>query len=434
VAYKVHYGKEIIEFALPLGWRLMPARPVSPAREPVSVAKQTALALKNPLGASDLAGSLKPGDRVAIITDDGTRQTPVREMLPTLLSEILGCGVDKEAVDIVVGLGTHAPMTQDALIHKLGSEVIDNFRVAQHDCRSIDLKPVGKLSTGAEVSINPLVARAQVKIGLGVILPHPMNGFGGGPKIVFPAVANYDAIREHHLAWTTDPQSVFGSTRNNPFLKEVASVAKMAGLTYSLNCVFDLDDQVASVLFGSWQAVHKEGGKLSQKVCGMEFETFSDVTIIAGYPYEESLQLMKPLALGSLLTRKGGPVILMAKSNSPMPEFFLDSFARILWESGGNAKEYVREKFERGELLLEDAPIDLNCALFFALVCKGRQRVVIVSGDLDPKQVERMGFVHYPDLNRALAGESAIKPKAMVNLCPVGGMLPILPKGHVLAY
>jgi hypothetical protein len=105
-----------------------------------------------------------------------------------------------------------------------------------------------------------------------------------------------------------------------------------------------------------------------------------------------------------------------------------------LWESGGNAKEYVREKFERGELLLEDAPIDLNCALFFALVCKGRQRVVIVSGDLDPKQVERMGFVHYPDLNRALAGESAIKPKAMVNLCPVGGMLPILPKGHVLAY
>ncbi|KIX13268.1 lactate racemase domain-containing protein [Dethiosulfatarculus sandiegensis] len=434
MTHKVHYGKEIIEFELPLGWRLMPSRPVSPVRESVSVAEQTVLALKDPLEASVLAQRVKPGDRVAIITDDGTRQTPVREMLPPLLSELLGCGLDKEAIDIVVGLGTHAPMTQDALAHKLGPEVFKNFRVSQHDCRSIDLVPVGKLSTGAEVCVNPLVAKAQVVIGLGVILPHPMNGFGGGPKIIFPAVADYEAIREHHLAWTTDPQSVFGSTRNNPFLKEVASVAKMAGLTYSLNCVFDLDDQVASVLFGSWQAVHGEGGRLSQKVCGMEFETFSDVTIIAGYPYEESLQLMKPLALGSLLTRKDGPVILLAKSNSPLPEFFLDSFARILWESGGNAKDYVREKFKRGELLLEDAPIDLNCALFFALVCKGRQRVVIVSRDLDRDQVERMGFVHYSDLTKALAGESAIKPKAMVNLCPVGGMLPVLPKGHVLAY
>jgi nickel-dependent lactate racemase len=49
------------------------------------------------------------------------------------------------------------------------------------------------------------------------LFPHPMNGYGGGPKIIFPAVSNYDAIREHHLANTIHPGSIFGNLHANPF-------------------------------------------------------------------------------------------------------------------------------------------------------------------------------------------------------------------------
>ncbi|MBU2497859.1 MAG: nickel-dependent lactate racemase, partial [Proteobacteria bacterium] len=183
--HAIHYGEERLTFSMPPGWDLL-SRTLPPEREgsDLTVSELTIKALRHPLGETAVGDVLKAGKRVAIVTDDGTRATPVREMLPPLLEELMRRGIRKEDVDIVVGLGTHVFMEDEALTKKFGKEILKTYRVSQHDSRAADLVPVGRLKTGAEVRINAIVARADVRIGVGSIFPHPMNGFGGGPKII----------------------------------------------------------------------------------------------------------------------------------------------------------------------------------------------------------------------------------------------------------
>lgn len=421
-------GNLQVEIKLPSGWEPLPSRPLSNKAplECVGVERLTRDALLVPHGNEPLWQRVKPGRRVALICDDGARHTPLKEMLPVLLEQLESLGVAREAIDIVVGLGTHAVMDRAALEARLGARVLENYRITQHDCHAEDLEPVGQLASGAEVRINPVVARASLSIGLGTITPHPMNGFGGGPKIVFPAIANYEAIREHHLAWTTHPGSVFGNLEDNVFYREVLRVAEMARLDYVLNCVFDLEDKVAAVLFGSVAEVHRRGSELSRRHCGLEFDRPAEVTIVSAHPYREPLQLMKPLVAASLVTRPGGTLILLSNATGTFPPFFVEVFQRVERESGGEIKEFARRSFEEGRLLLENAPIDLNCALFYALACRNDYRVVMVDPGLDPENLSRVGFVHYPDLDQALAEEARRLPRAEVNLMPVGSALPLL--------
>lgn len=429
MALSIYNGDTPVEFELPTGWQLLDSKPVSDdvsTGEPV--AELTRKGLAAPLGAPPLGKSLKPGGRVTIITDDGARNTPVRDILPVLFDELAAAGVGGDAIDILIGLGTHSEMSRDALIAKFGIDIVDGIRITQHDCHAPDLTPITTLASGTEVKVNPLMQAGTV-IGVGTILPHPMNGFGGGPKIVFPAVANYEAIREHHLAFTAQAGSVFGNVEDNPFYGELSRIVGRSNLTHSLDCLYDRHDTPARVLFGSWQAVHEEGGRLSRHLTGINFSRKSQVTLVAGYPYQEALQLMKPMGVAGLVTELGGTLILTAKSRTDYPPFFFEVMNRVKRESDGRLKKYAIDSFNSGTLLLENAPVDLNCALFYALVCSNDFRCVLVSRDLNAPALEEIGFTVYPDLETALAKESGRTPRAEVNLVPLGGALPVLPQG-----
>jgi len=433
-SHSIHYGEERLTFEMPRGWKILPnTLPPEANREEWTVSQLARKALEDHFVQGE-DGLLAPGKRVAIVVDDAARPTPAADMLPALFEGLMGRGIKREDIDIIIGLGTHAPMGEDALVRKLGKGTLDFYRVTQHDCHAEDLVPIAALDSGAEVRVNPVFARADIRIGLGSIFPHPMNGFGGGPKIVFPGVVNYEAIREHHLKHTVHPRSIYGILQGNPFYDEVRRIARRAGLTYSMNCVFDTRDRVAEVLFGPFETVHSRGAERSREICGMKFPEKSDVTLISAYPYMEPFQIMKPMIIGSLITRPGGTVVLVVKTNAGMPPSFVDLFENLQNSAQGSLGEFVVNKFRSGELLLEGAPVDFNCALFFALFCKGLCRVALVSDTLGRPDVERMGFAYYEDLNQALAGESTIAPQASVNLAPVGGILPVLPKELNMGY
>jgi nickel-dependent lactate racemase len=216
----------------------------------------------------------------------------------------------------------------------------------------------------------------------------------------------------------------------NPFYQEILRVAQMAKLDYSLNCVLNNQDQIAAVLFGSFKGVHEKGATLSKRLCGMKVNGKSDITIISAYPYEESLQVIKPLIIGSLITKLGGTVILVAKTRDEMPISFVELFEKIDTSSSGKLREYAIGRFHSNQLLLEGGAIDFNCALFFALLCKEKHRVAVVSRELGNQGMERMGFIPYEDLETALRREAIHQLRATVNILPLGGTtLPIMSEG-----
>ena len=388
----------------------------------------TKRAMTSPIGSPPLCELAGGNTDVAILVDDPSRATPVDQILPITLNELLEAGVERERITIVVALGTHRIASRKDLELKLGKTVLQEYRMVQHDCHAKNLVPIGTLLTGAEVAIDPFVAGAHLKIGIGSIFPHPMNGFGGGAKILFPGVADFKSISEHHFHYTPEPGCVLGNTKTNPFHHEVCRMAKAAGLNFIINCIFDAREQVVEVVAGHYEKAHETGIEKSKRNYAFHMKEAADVTIVSADPYVEGPQIMKPIIPASLMTtRPGGAVIVLARVPGGMPEAMLQSFDNIFTTRPDHTGRYAVNAFKSGRLMAEGA-IDFNCAIFFALVCASRTRITVVSRDLDKTAVNRLGFNHATTLAAAIKKEQKKQPEATANIFPLGGLLlPIMP-------
>jgi len=421
--YFLYNGEKKRSFRLPPEWTVrehtrfpedLPAIPVS------DLVKD---ALARPTGSITLSEMADSDMTVAIIVDDPARATPVDRMLPPVLDELSKAGVSKNHITIVVALGTHRPASEKDLQIKLGKGILQKYRVVQHNCHAKNLVPIGNLLTGAEVSIDPFVARARLKIGMGSIFPHPMNGFGGGGKILFPGVADFASISEHHFHYTPEPGCVLGHTETNPFYHDVCRMAEAAGLNFIVNCIFDAREHVVDMVAGHYEKAHRRGIEKSKQNYGFHMKEPSDVTIVSADPYDEGPQIIKPIIPASLMTtKKGGTVIVLARCPNGMPDAMLRSFDAIFETRPEHRGRFAVNAFKTSHTMAEGA-IDFNCAIFFAMVCASRTRVIVVSDDLDETAVNRLGFQYAPSLQAAIDGERKRQPQATANIFPLGGLL-----------
>ena len=150
----------------------------------------------------------------------------------------------------MVAIGTHDAMKKEALETRLGGDVLSRYKVVQHNARQSDLVPVQIPEDGRVVKVNPAVARADLRVGISSILPHPMAGYGGGPKIVMPGVCDFEFIRDHHMKHVSHPRSKAGVTKGNPFHEDCMRVARAIKLDFSINCVYDQKGQVVRIIGG----------------------------------------------------------------------------------------------------------------------------------------------------------------------------------------
>ena len=426
--YFLYNGEKKQPFTLPPEWTVQEHTRFTENFPETPVSDLVKRALAHPAGSGTLSDIAKKDMTVAILVDDPARATPVDQMLPPILSELLEAGVSREHITIVVALGTHRFASQEDLEAKVGKFVLQEYRVVQHDCHADNLIPIGKLLTGAEVAIDPYVARAQLKIGIGSIFPHPMNGFGGGAKILFPGVADFASISEHHFHYTPEPGCVLGHTDTNPFYQEVCRMAEAAGLNFIVICIFDARERVVDVVAGHFEKAHGAGIEKSKKNYAFHMKEAADVTIVSADPYVEGPQIMKPIIPASLMTTKPeGAVIVLARCPNGMPDAMLQSFDKIFEAQPEHTGRFAVNAFKTSHAMAEGA-IDFNCAIFFALVCASRTRIIIVSDDLDEPSVNRLGFQYAPSLQAAVDQEQAKQPKATANIFPLGGLLlPLMP-------
>jgi nickel-dependent lactate racemase len=424
--YYVYYGEEKYPFEIPSGWRVLQNTVSEEAEVSLTIPEMVEKTLAAPIASPRLSEIVHEDSRVALIVDDWARSTPVSQILPTVLEELQGGGAKSENIDIVVALGTHRVMPQEALTERLGEAVFQQYRVSQHDCQAEDLAPIGHLSTGGEVKINPIVAQADVKIGVGSIVPHPMNGFGGGAKIIMPGVANYEAVKEHHLHFTPQPGCYIGNLESNPFYHEVCRVAEMAQITFIVNCVYNAREEVTDVVVGHFREAHRAGIERSKENYAFRLDEPADVTVTSAYPYVEAAQTIKPIVPASLLaTKPGGSVIIVVTCRDEMPEPLLAALDVVYSRHPEHTGRLAVDAFKSSQLFVEGA-IDFNCAIFYALVCAARSSVTMVSKDLDERSVTRLGFQYARSLERAIEQEGKMRPRATVNIFPIGGtVLPL---------
>jgi len=179
-------GRREIPLAVPEGWQVTAYAELKAESLQVSIPELVREAVETPVGAAPLSELLRGRKRIVIVVDDLTRPTPRRPMLEALLDFLAAQGVADEQIDVVIGGGTHRPLSEAEIAGAFGEELCRRIRIVNHDCHAPDLVSVGTLPCAGEVFINRLFMEADLRIALGSILPHPWNGLGGGGKLVLP--------------------------------------------------------------------------------------------------------------------------------------------------------------------------------------------------------------------------------------------------------
>jgi nickel-dependent lactate racemase len=98
-----------------------------------SIEQMTLEGFSKPTGTRPFKDLLSGAKNVAIIVDDGTRPTPVGDILGVVLSFLKENGFPRSNVVIVVALGTHEAMKRKELEMRLGSGVVSDYKVVQHN-------------------------------------------------------------------------------------------------------------------------------------------------------------------------------------------------------------------------------------------------------------------------------------------------------------
>ena len=137
-------------------------------------------ALDAPWGGQGIESVIGAGASVAIVVDDPSRWTPVRAALPVVLDRLEALGVTRSAITISFGVGRHHAVTEAAMAERLGPEVAASYRCFSppvDDLSAYD--DLGATQDGVPVRVFAPVARADLRIMVGSVLPHMQAGFGG---------------------------------------------------------------------------------------------------------------------------------------------------------------------------------------------------------------------------------------------------------------
>lgn len=232
---------------------------------PAASAVDLAAALDRPINASRLEELVTSASRVAIAIDDMTRPTPAEKVVGALIERLAAAGVPDHSITLVVASGAHRPATQGDLEQKIGEPLARRFRVVAHDPMG-SLVDTGVKLAGVPVRVNRIFYEADVRIGIGAVMPHPFAAFSGGGKIVIPGLADLDVlVRTHKYAL----MGLAGGRQlaNNRFRADMEAAVRAIGLQWTVNVVVNAERQVAFVAAGDFVAAHRAAANVAAR-CG----------------------------------------------------------------------------------------------------------------------------------------------------------------------
>ncbi|HTL01038.1 MAG TPA: lactate racemase domain-containing protein, partial [Vicinamibacterales bacterium] len=220
------------------------------------------------------------GRRVLVIIPDGTRTMPMPFMFETLEREL---GPRVAALDYLVALGTHAPMSDAQLGDLIGHPVLDGAagprRIFNHrwDDRSIfkelgtiPAKEVaalthGRLQQDVPVALNRLATEYDHVLICGPVFPHEVAGFSGGTKYLYPGIAAPEIIHfTHWLGALITSYEVIGTT-HTAVRAVIDRAAAMLATPVSLLALVVTHDGTAGMFCGDIHEAWRQAAALSAR-------------------------------------------------------------------------------------------------------------------------------------------------------------------------
>jgi nickel-dependent lactate racemase len=420
MANYVNYGNERLEFSFPKGWDSISNQdkpPISVVADPIGEIRR---ALDHPIGSPKIEELARPGMDVVLLFDDLQRPTPAHLALPEILNRLNRAGIPDKRISAVCAMGTHPAPTLEQIEKKVGKEVFSRLqdRISCHDPRAPQNVIIGKTHRGALVEINPRVAFADLIIGVGECMPHPVAGYGGGCKIIMPGVCSYRSVADHHFTWMRHRNSKVNVTDGNSFYEEIVDAGRLSRLAFKLDFIINEKKEVIRAFAGDPVEEHKEASGYAAFLYLVPLPKMADVTIASAFPLEIGVQATKALTMAGFCTRSGGAIIWVA------PQKEAGSIMPLVKEMGSSesAGDFHRRLIQ-GNIPdhLRSFGISYIMQVVYFKELAEKFDVVHVTEGLSPEQVKMMNFSYASNIQEAIKRVSEKMPRADVAVFPSGG-------------
>jgi len=221
--------------------------------------------------------------RLLVIIPDQTRSMPLPVFFRAINQALCGRA---RAVDYLIALGTHPPLTEAECLTLVGLTAeekerlypqVNIFNHAWNDPSAltqigfitqaqVEEISAGMLSQSAPVQVNSLVLQYDHLLICGPVFPHEVVGFSGGNKYFFPGISGAELIDlSHWLGALITSYEIIG-TKHTPVRRLIDLAAAQIPVPRSAICCVVTHEGLAGVFCGSPEEAWSQAVDLSAQV------------------------------------------------------------------------------------------------------------------------------------------------------------------------
>lgn len=300
--------------------------------------------------------------KILLIVPDHTRTAPIGQLFKTIFAQI---GAATKELDVLVALGTHPPMSKEAICQRLEITVAQHrneyrkVRFFNHEWDNpAALREIGSL-TSAEVSeltgglfamdvpveINQLVFNYDQVIIVGPVFPHEVVGFSGGNKYLFPGVGGPKILNFFHWlgAVVTNPMII--GNKWTPVRKVVDRAGALVKMHKACFClVVAPDKSLVGLTFGTPESAWDAASELSRQV-HIVYKEHPFQTVLSKMPpmYDDLWVAGKGMYKLEPVVADGGELIIYA----PHVNEISVTHGKVIEEIGYHCRDYFLTQWDQ---------------------------------------------------------------------------------------
>ena len=301
------------------------------------------------------------GKRVLVIIPDSTRTAPMPQMF-RLFYEYLGERV--AALDYLIALGTHQPMSEQAInklvgltpaerVGKYARVNIFNHRwdlpdtfitLGQITEAEIEEITGGLMRRAVEVRLNKLVFDYDQIIICGPTFPHEVVGFSGGNKYFFPGIGGAEVINfSHWLGAVITSYEVIG-TKHTPVRQVIDKAASFIDRPKLCFSMVVKGEDLAGLYIGTPEEAYEAAADLSAKLhIRWVDRPYQRVLAVMPEMYDDIWTGAKGMYKMEPAIADGGEVIIYA----PHIDEISYTHGKLLDEVGYHVRDYFLKQWDK---------------------------------------------------------------------------------------
>jgi lactate racemase len=223
------------------------------------------------------------GQRVLVTVPDATRTCPLGLVFSALFDQV---GTVASAFDVMIALGTHPSMSDDAILNRLEISAEErnskygSVRFFNHDWNNpsaliklgeikaaeIEKLTNGLFATDVTVTINRRVFDYDRLIIAGPVFPHEVVGFSGGNKYLFPGVSGPEVLNFFHWLGAVITNPMIIGNKHTPVRAIVDRAAGMVSMPKLCLCMVVDKGRLKGLFAGSSEAAWEQASELSREL------------------------------------------------------------------------------------------------------------------------------------------------------------------------